>query len=179
VEVTFTKAVDRKHLVPWVARNGKARIEGSILGCLPPHLPHDVVTLVVERELGIDDGFFATVAAGGTFRSMAKRRHAQGKAVIARNRSGVLAADHRVHAEWAAWLAGQPCSCASALDAAEAAWRALPPGGTLTLTFPGDDRRRRRSAPQSASAPRAVSTERSSRGPGRRPLTPSVGTGAR
>jgi hypothetical protein len=178
VEVTFTKAVDRKHLVPWVARNGTARIEGSILGCLPPHLPHDVATLVVERELGIDDGFFATVAAGGTFRSMAKRRHAQGKAVIARNRSGVLAADRLVHGEWAAWLAGQPCSCASALDAAEAAWRALPPGGTLTLTFPGGDRRRGRSAQRSDPTDRSSST-RSSRAPGRRALTRSVGSGAR
>jgi hypothetical protein len=147
----FTKAVDRKHLVPWVARNGKARIVGSILGCDPRALPHDVVTLVVERDLGVTDGFFGTVAAGGTFRSMAKRRHADGKAAIARNRPGLVRAEQAVHGEWAAWLAGHPCSCATALDAAEAAWRALPPGGTLTLTWPGADRQRGRSVQRALS----------------------------
>jgi hypothetical protein len=151
VEVTFTKAVDTKHLVPWVARNGKARIVGSILGCDPRALPHDVVTLVVERELGIDDGFFATVAAGGTFRSMAKRRHAHGKAAIARNRTGLLRAEHAVHREWAAWLGGHPSRCTAALDAARAAWQALPPGGTLALTWPSASRQRGRSAQRALS----------------------------
>jgi hypothetical protein len=135
VEVTFQKAVDRKHLVRWVARRGKARIVGSILGCDPRQLPHDVVTLVVERELAIADGFFGTVAAGGTFRSMGGRRHADGKAAIARNRPGLLRAERVVHAEWTAWLAGGSSRCAAALDAADAAWREVPPGGTLTLRW--------------------------------------------
>lgn len=148
MEVTFTKAPDRKHLPPWVATKGKTRIEGSHLGSDPRHLPHDIVTLVVERELGVADGFFGTVAAGGTFRSMRKRRHAAGKAAIARNRPGLRTAEVVVNATWAEWLAGQPTACSDALEATLAAWRAVAPGETLTLHWPdrppsSRDRRRR------------------------------------
>ena len=135
MEVTFTKAAHRKHFPVWVARVGKARVRGSHLGSDPRHLPHDVVTFVVERELGIADGFFATVAAGGTFRSMAKRRHADGRAAIARNRAGIDRAERAVGEAWAKWLAGRPHACAGALDGALAAWMALPPGGELVLTW--------------------------------------------
>ena len=135
VEVTFQKSAYRKHLPPWVAVKGRTRIVGSHLGCTARHLPHDIVTLVVERELGIADGFFGTVAAGGTFRSMRKRRHAAGKAVIAANRPGLDRAEHAVNEAWCAWRAGRPTPCKSALDAADAAWAAVPPGGTFTLTW--------------------------------------------
>ena len=136
MEVAFTKQAHPRHFPPWVARVGKARIEGSHLGCRPvDHLPHDVVTFVVERELGLTDGFFATVAAGGTFRSMRKRRHAAGKAVIARNRGGIDAAEVIANRHWAEWLHGRPTPCAAALDRALAAWRATPPGATLTISW--------------------------------------------
>src|SRR5206468_3650450 len=115
---------------------GKTRIEGSHLGSDPRHLPHDIVTLVVERELGLTDGFFGTVAAGGTFRSMRKRRHAAGKAAIAKNRPGIRSAEGLVGRTWSAWLAGQPTPCSETLDAALDAWRALAPGDTLTLHWP-------------------------------------------
>ena len=64
--MTFTKAGDPRHLPVWVARDGKRVVRGSILGSDPRGLPHDVVQLVVERALGLDDGFWGTVAAGGT-----------------------------------------------------------------------------------------------------------------
>jgi hypothetical protein len=142
MEVTFRKAADRKHFPIWTATKGKTHIAGSILGCDPRHLPHDIVTLVVERELGMTDGFFATVEAGGTFRSMAKRRHADGKAAIARNRPGLRRAEHRVHTIWGDWLAGRDTPCNDALDVALEAWRAVQPGGELTLTWPTAIRRR-------------------------------------
>jgi hypothetical protein len=136
MEVTFTKAAHAKHFPIWVARKGKSRIAGAILGRDPRHLPHDIVTFVVERELRIVDGFFGTVAAGGTFRSMAKRRHGDGKAAIARNRAGLNRAEHLVGTTWADWLAGRDTACNEALDATLDAWRSLPPGGQLTLAWP-------------------------------------------
>ena len=107
VEVTFHKAAHRRDFPPWVARKGKSRIVGSHLGSDPRHLPHDIVTLVIERQLGLVDGFFGTVEAGGTFRSMRKRRHAAGKAAIAANRPGLGRAEHLVNETWAR-LASRP-----------------------------------------------------------------------
>ncbi len=149
VEVTFTKQEDPKHFPPWVLRVGKTRVVGSHLGCRPvDHLPHDVVTFVVERELGIDDGFFATVAAGGTFRSLSKKRHAAGKAVIARNRTGIDRAEVVANTHWAEWLHGRPTPCANALDRALADWLATAPGESLTLSWDlalhGPPKKRRR-----------------------------------
>lgn len=135
MHVTFTKAAHPRHFPVWVATVGRRRIEGSILGRDPRELPHDVVTLVVERELGITDGFFGTVGAGGTFRSMAKRKNRPGRAVIAENAEALRAAEATVHREWDAWRAGEPTRCAAALSAADAQWAAVPPGGQLTLDF--------------------------------------------
>jgi hypothetical protein len=135
VQVTFTKKRDAKHFPVWVARLGKRRIEGSHLGSEDRHLGHDIVTLVVERELGIRDGFFGTVAAGGVFRSMARRRKPAGRTVIAGNRAALDRAERTVHEHWSAWLAGRPTPCAAALDEVLERWMTIEPGGTLTLDF--------------------------------------------
>jgi len=112
VEVSFYRAINVKDRRPWVARVRKMRVDGSILGSsVGNELPHDLVTFVVERELGVVDGFFATVAAGGTFRSMAKKRHGAGKAVIARNRPGLDRAERLVHEHWDAWRQDRPTPC--------------------------------------------------------------------
>jgi hypothetical protein len=149
VEVSFYRAIDAKDRKPWVARVRKMRVEGSILGSsVGVELPHDLVTFVVERQLGIVDGFFATVAAGGTFRSMAKTRHRAGKAVIAHNRPALDRAERLVHEHWDAWRRGRPTPCASSFERARADWRALAPGSYLTmpwdLVVPGPARRRQR-----------------------------------
>ena len=138
MEVSFRKAAEPRRFPVWVARKGKTRIAGSIVRFdpRPRQLPHDIVTLVVERELGLTDGFFATVAAGGTFRSMAKRRSPAGKGAIAPNRPGLQRAEHQVHREWDSWLAGRPTPCRAALDEAWEAWEAVAPGGELTLSWP-------------------------------------------
>ena len=141
MEVTFRKAAHRRDFPPWIATKGKTRIVGSHQGSDARELPHDIVTLVVERELRLSDGFFGTVAAGGTFRSMRKRRHAAGKAAIAARRSGLAAAERLVDHEWGAWKLGHPTPCRAALDAALAGWRAVPRGGVLTLTWDVPQRR--------------------------------------
>jgi hypothetical protein len=136
VEVTFYKAIDAKDRRPWRAQVGKMRVEGSILGsAFGDHLPHDLVTFVVERELGIADGFFGTVAAGGTFRSMAKKRHRHGKSVIARNRTALDRAEQVVHGHWDAWRQVRETPCAEAFDRVQAEWRSCPPGTELTLSW--------------------------------------------
>lgn len=150
VDVTFTKPAHPKDFQVWVAQAGKRRIDGAGLRHDPGRLPHDLVTFVVERELGIADGFFGTVAAGGTFRSMAKRRTRPGRAVIARNGPAVMAAEHTVNRIEGRWRAGQDSPCNAALDRVLAAWTALPPHGRLTLEWlpcsahPAEPRRRRR-----------------------------------
>jgi len=68
---------------------------------------------------------------------MAKERHAAGKAVIARNRPGLRVAENLVAWVWNEWMAGRPTPCTAALDTALEDWRTLPPGGTVTLTWPG------------------------------------------
>ena len=136
VEVSFYRAIDVKDHRPWVARVRKMRVDGSIHGSsVGNELPHDLVTFVVERELGVVDGFFATVAAGGTFRSMAKKRHGAGKAVIARNRQGLDRAERLVHEHWDAWRQDRPTPCASSLGRAQADWQASAPGSYLTLSW--------------------------------------------
>ena len=136
MEVTFKKAVGPRDYPPWVARRNKSRIVGSGLGSDPQHLPHDIVTLLVEREMGIKDGFFGTVAAGGTFRSMRKKRTAHGKEAIARNRHSLDRAEHTVHRVWSDWRSGRPTACSAILTAVEEEWMGLPPGGELTLAWP-------------------------------------------
>lgn len=136
VQVTFRKAVGPRDYPPWVARRHKSRIVGSGLGSDPRYLPHDIVTFLVERELGIKDGFFGTVAAGGTFRSMQKKRTAHGKQAIARNRTGLDRAEQVVNRVWSDWKAGVPTPCSALLTAAEDEWMSLPPGGELTLDWP-------------------------------------------
>jgi hypothetical protein len=119
----------------WVARLGERRIEGSHLGSDDRHLGHDIVTLVVERELGIRRGFFGTVAAGGVFNSMARCQKPSRRTAIALNREALDRAEHIVHRHWDAWLRGRPTTCAAALDEALERWMAVEPGETLPLDF--------------------------------------------
>jgi hypothetical protein len=133
--VTFTKKRDERDFPNWVAHIGKRRIEGSHAGSDPRHLPHDIVTLVVERELGIRDGFFGTVAAGGLFKSMVGIQKPSRRTAIRHNRAAIDAAEHIVNGQWTAWLKGESPACAAALDDAYRRWMAVEPGACLTLDF--------------------------------------------
>ena len=57
---------------------------------------------VIERVVGLADGLLGTVEAGGTVRSMRRRRHAARKAAIAANRPGLGRAEHLVNDTWVA-----------------------------------------------------------------------------
>jgi hypothetical protein len=95
-------------------------------------LPHDLVTFVVEQDLGIDHGFWGSVAEGATFRSLPRKRTPQGRAVIARNRPALDEAEHRVGDAYRAWRAGRGNE---ALDAMLERWRRLDEGESLVLEW--------------------------------------------
>jgi hypothetical protein len=101
-----------------------------------PRTPHDLVTFVVERELGLAGGFFNLTAHGATFRSHGRRRTRPGRDLILANRSALDDAERTVHAHEDAWAAGRPTPAGSELAAAADRWRALAPGESFELDWP-------------------------------------------
>src|SRR5437764_11430352 len=75
MRVTFPRLPDHERAWALVERDdgGVYRLYGGTAG---PRLPHDIMHLVVERELRISDGIWAGVAAGVVFDSM---QHVSGR----------------------------------------------------------------------------------------------------
>jgi hypothetical protein len=107
----------------------------SHLGDGSGRMPHDLVTFVVERELGLRGGFFNLTARGATFRSSRRRFTRPGRTLIATHRAELDAAERAVNATADAWRSGRPTPVRAALDATDRAWAALPVGGVLELTW--------------------------------------------
>jgi hypothetical protein len=110
-------------------------------------LPHDLVTFVVERELGLAGGFVNLTAHGAIFRSSRRRFTRPGRALIAAHRADLDEAERTVNTTAYAWREGRPTPSNAALDAAAAAWSGLPVGGSIelvwtTLPLPGSGTRR-------------------------------------
>jgi hypothetical protein len=135
VEVRFQK-VDGGRLCRWDAvRAKRARVPGPTMAA-GRHLPHDLSTFVVERELGLAHGFWGCVAEGASFRSLPRRRTDPGRKVIRDHVSDLDAAEVRVDAEVQGWLQGRRPATAPVLDAMLVRWRSLPPDQALVLTWP-------------------------------------------
>ncbi len=106
-------------------------------------LPHDLVQFVVESELGIVQGFWGTVAAGGTFKSLGRKRTQPGRAIVRANRVALDEAERVAGMHWDAWRHGRETPVGAALDVMLGRWRALRDGGTLTLEWlPGSSKMR-------------------------------------
>ena len=75
MRVTFPRLPDHQRAWALVERDDGVvyRLYGGMAG---PRLPHDIMHLVVERELRIKDGIWAGIAAGVVFDSM---RHVSGR----------------------------------------------------------------------------------------------------
>ena len=75
MRVTFPRLPDHERAYALVERDDGVvyRLYGGTAG---PRLPHDIIHLVVERELRIRDGIWAEIAAGVVFDSM---RHVSGR----------------------------------------------------------------------------------------------------
>jgi hypothetical protein len=142
--VRFEKGARGCRVEAW-RRTGKPFPVSTMGGAVG--LPHDLVTFVVERELGLNGGFVNLTAHGATFRSSRRRFTRPGRALIAAHRADLDAAEGTVNAAAADWKAGRPTPAARALDEVERAWAKLPRGGALELTWrtlPLPDRERGR-----------------------------------
>lgn len=138
VRVTFWKLVE-EHCSYWEAVVGKrTRVPGTCMALGRPDggLPHDLLQLVVEGAVGLDRGFWGSVAAGATFRSTGRKRTRPGRAVIAGNRPEIVASEHVVGEHVRRWTAGEPTPAAAALDEHLARWRDLGDGEGLVVEWP-------------------------------------------
>jgi hypothetical protein len=64
MKVTFTKNEGRRYSVSFAREHGPALAPRNAPG-YDPHLPHDLVHLLVEKQFGIRLGVFGQIAAGG------------------------------------------------------------------------------------------------------------------
>jgi hypothetical protein len=136
VRVVFRKG--KRDLCLWVAYPPKRRPVTAVGGPAGRGLPHDLLQLLVERELGHRHGFWGCLAHGATFRSLVpggRRRTPQGKAVIARHVADLDAAERDADAHARAWLHGLETSTTPILDDMRERWLALAEGGGIELDF--------------------------------------------
>ena len=112
MRVTFPRLPDHERAWALVERDDGVvyRLYGGTAG---PRLPHDIMHLVVERELRIKDGIWAGIAAGVVFDSM---QHVSGRRPPhAAERSKALLHEFREQGLRAELLADL-VSCAATLD---------------------------------------------------------------
>jgi hypothetical protein len=98
MDIVFRQSGHRREATV-VRRHDGVRLSVPVFGKLEP-IPHDLAHYVVERELGLQDGFWASVAAGAIFGGMAilegrQPPHARerSRALIKANHHGILFAE--------------------------------------------------------------------------------------
>lgn len=134
--MTFWKLTEHR-ITYWAAVRSKGRrVPGSPMALGRGDLPHDLSQMVVEAVLGLDRGFWGSVAAGATFRSTGRKRTGPGRAVIAANKDGLDAAEVVANDHVGRWHRGEPTECAAALDAMAQRWRTLGDGEGLVVDWP-------------------------------------------
>ncbi|MCU1400944.1 MAG: hypothetical protein JWN62_4053 [Acidimicrobiales bacterium] len=136
--ITFHKSSGYRPLAWWSARR---RTGGTMQGGHMPigHgvIPHDLAHLATEASLGIEDGFWGLLARGATFRHGTDRRPTRtGRALISTNRAGLHAAEQLGNLHHGLWVHGHPTPVAATFDRLAEAWRGIPDGGTMTVTWP-------------------------------------------
>jgi hypothetical protein len=147
-----------------VTRQDGVRLSVPVFGQLDP-IPHDLAHYVIELELGLQNGFWGSVAAGALFKGMKihagrQRPHAaeRSRAVLTTNRRGIVVDEVLVDAALRAvkgmGLDDAPLPIDSplirtradlnalvsrlcpALDSMCTCWLIIPPGGTLPVVWP-------------------------------------------
>lgn len=136
--ITFHRDADRLTCAWWEATaRGRRPVRG---GCMPIGrgvIPHDLAHLAVEAHVGVPDGFWGLLARGATFRRGTDRRPTRpGRTLVADNRRALHDAEQLGNAHHGAWMAGRATPVAPVFDALAEQWRAVPPGGTLTVEWP-------------------------------------------
>lgn len=136
VRVTFYKLTE-KRVSTWEATRGKrTRIPGSTMALGRGGMPHDLQQMLVEGTVGVDCGFWGSVASGATFRSTGRKRTNHGRAVIASNRASIDAAEHIVGGHLNRWVTGADTPCTEVLEAFDRRWQDLGDGEGLVIEWP-------------------------------------------
>ncbi len=136
VKVTFTKLVE-KRVTTWTAvRNKRTVVPGSTMALGRGGMPHDLEQLIVEAVVGLEHGFWGSIAEGATFRSIGRKRTKPGREVVRRNRVDIELSEHIAHYHLDRWRAGKSTPCAEALSEFEARWRDLGDSESFTLVWP-------------------------------------------
>ena len=136
MQVTFYKLTERR-VSYWEAVRGKrTRVPGSMMALGRGGMPHDLLQLIVEASLGLDRGFWGSVASGATFRSTGRKRTRPGRQVIRENRDELDRAEVVAQQHVGRWLAGRPTPCAAAFDELGPRWDALGDGDGITVRWP-------------------------------------------
>lgn len=160
MRVTFTKVGGRRYRVA-IEREHGPRLEPRNAPGYDEFMPHDIAHLVVEEQLGIRLGVFGQLAAGGAGlftpapadrrggdRRAARRFRAAGQADMRRSEAAV----GRCVGEWqrrTGLIDGGPIAdvdielspsdvdrVVRRLEEVSRAWRALPPGESLSVEWP-------------------------------------------
>ena len=120
MDITFYRSRDRADQTI-VTRQDGVRLSVPVYGPLDP-IPHDLAHFVVERELDLRQGFWASVADGAIYGGM---RVLEGRQrPHARERSEALLKANHQHVLWAELLVGATLRAVEGTSLAEAA-RAL------------------------------------------------------
>jgi len=136
VLVTFRKMIE-KRVTTWDAtRSGRNHVPGTTMALGRGRLPHDLIQMIVEGAVGIERGFWGSVAAGATFKSTGRKRTKPGRAVIVRNRAAIAQAEHIVAEHLYRWERGLPTPAAAHFDELGRQWESLRDGGQLTIEWP-------------------------------------------
>lgn len=136
MRVTFYKLTE-KRVSTWEAIRGKrTRIPGSTMALGRGGMPHDLLQILVEGTVGVDHGFWGSLASGATFRSTGRKRTNQGRAVIANNRATIKNAEHIVGDHLNRWATGTDTPCTEILEAFDRRWRDLRDREGLVIAWP-------------------------------------------
>jgi hypothetical protein len=136
VRVTFRKLIEER-VTTWDAvRGSRTRIPGTTMALGRGGLPHDLVQMIVEASVGIDRGFWGSVAAGATFKSTGRKRTRPGRAVIVANCQVIAAAERVVAEHLYRWEHAIPTPAAGHFEELSRCWDALDDGGRLTVEWP-------------------------------------------
>jgi hypothetical protein len=136
MQVTFRKMVEQR-VSTWEALRGKrTRVPGTSMALGRGGMPHDLVQLVVEGALGLERGFWGSIAAGATFRSTGRKRTRPGRAVISANRDHLAETEAVVAEHVARWRRAHPTPAAPHLLEMDRRWAELGEGEKLVIEWP-------------------------------------------
>jgi hypothetical protein len=145
MRVTFPRLPDHERAWALVERDDGVVFRFYGGGTAGPRLPHDIMHLVVERELRISDGIWAGIAADGPCQPPGQRAELLADLVAGAAALGTLTLEkiRRLTADKLAALPGAEVDpvlvavAARALQVEAARWARLRVGEELTYDWPG------------------------------------------